>query len=163
LRYGTVETTTTDAQLQLQTSLNVSHFATLRWQHHANFDNYQQNRISKTIIDVSQIEDRHLRPVDSIHRPVRHFCGKRKLHIRPNQQILLIHHFLGSYEQYTARQNDARRDGPERSMDMFRHASRLQQASNDMLLGWLQGFEQTMGAQKTQYLLQNVGQVEWKS
>jgi hypothetical protein len=168
LRYGTVETTTTDNNYSqpllptsLQTSLNGSHFATLRWHHHANFENYQQNRISKTIIDVSQIDIRHIRPVDSIHRPVRKYCGRRKLHIRPNQQILLIHHYLGTYQQYAARENDARRSGgQERSIEMFQTTSRLHQASNHMVVGWLQGLEQSLGTEKTLFLLQNVGQVE---
>jgi hypothetical protein len=92
---------------------NVSQLATLRWRHHAAPDNYGQNRISKAILDVSRVGWADLAPVDSIHRPVRGHCRRRKLHIRSHQQILLIHHYLGSWEQYRFRR-DARA-GNERS------------------------------------------------
>jgi hypothetical protein len=68
---------------------------------------------------------------------------------------------LGTYQQYAARDNDARRSGgQERSIEMFQKISRLQQASNHMVVGWLQGLEQSLGTEKILFLLQNVGQVE---
>jgi hypothetical protein len=96
-------------------SMNASQFATLRWLYHAAPQNYFQNRISKTVIDVSRITlDSDLRPVDSIHRPLKQYCGQRKLHIRAHDQLLLLHHYLGTWEQYNFRQ-DARQ-GNERSL-----------------------------------------------
>ena len=118
-RFGTVEDgakppthETTTAPITM--SFNASQFATLRWLYHAAPQNYNQNRISKTVIDVSRIaQDSDLRPVDSIHRPLKQYCGRRKLHIRAPDQLLLIHHYLGTWEQYNFRR-DARQ-GNERS------------------------------------------------
>jgi len=118
-RFGAVETTDEESAPtnNLFAALNASQqLATLRWRYHADPNNYHQNRISKTVLDVSRIEDQYLQPVDSIHRPVRHYCGQRKLHIRAPDQLLLVHHYLGSWEQYSFR-DDARR-GNERSRNV---------------------------------------------
>jgi hypothetical protein len=114
-RFGAVESPGMNLQALVPTdfNLNASQFTTLRWQLHADPLNYQQNRISKVILDVSRVPDRHFRPVDSIHRPVKQYCKRRKLHIRAHQQLLLIHHYLGSWEQYGYRQDP--RAGNERS------------------------------------------------
>jgi hypothetical protein len=123
IRYGTVETNGM-IESDLDTAsipihFNTSHFATFRWKVHANIHNYGMNRISKTMIDLSRIDfqyiyDRH--PiVESIHKPIPGpYCTQRKLHIRSTEQILMIHHYLGTYEQYAFR-NDAR-TGNERSL-----------------------------------------------
>lgn len=92
---------------------NVSHFATLRWHVHANEQNYVLNRISKVIVDLSRIEWQFLQPVSSIHRPVEQYCKKRRLHIRAHQQKWLIHHYLGTWEQFSYR--DDSRAANERS------------------------------------------------
>ena len=116
-RFGTVKTEEEAVfQRDVPMFVNVSQLATVRWRYHAAPSNYHQNRISKTIIDVSRIEEKHLRPVDSIHRPIKHYCGRRKLHIRAQAQLLLIHHYLGTWEQYSFRQ-DARK-GKERSRNV---------------------------------------------
>jgi len=107
-RFGIVQDDTT-----LVATSPESQLLTQRWRYHAATDNYAQNRISKTVIDVSRIHSHDLRPVDSIHRPLKQYCGRRKLHIRAPDQLLLLHHYLGTWEQYNFRQ-DARQ-GNERS------------------------------------------------
>jgi Glycosyltransferase family 92 len=123
IRYGTVESNIEmDPDLEkgrLPIHFNASHFATLRWKVHANSNNYGMNRISKTMIDLGRIDEQYLYDrhpiVESIHKPIPGpFCTQRKLHIRSTEQIFLIHHYLGTYEQYTFR-NDAR-TGNERSL-----------------------------------------------
>jgi hypothetical protein len=121
LRYGTMELP--DLQKQAKHSIqhdvvkNVSHYATLRWQIHANMNNYNMNRISKTIIDLNRISYNEIYTnfpiVESIHKPIPNYCTRRKLHIRTNEQIFVIHHYIGTYEQYMFR-NDSR-IGNERS------------------------------------------------
>ena len=54
-----------------------------------------------------------LQPVDSIHRPIKSICTRRRLHIRRNDQVFVINHYLGTREQYFYRK-DARADN-ERS------------------------------------------------
>jgi Glycosyl transferase family 2 len=126
IRFGTVETDPVDLQAgvpaDLRQDLNASHLATLRWRKHAAPTNYQQNRISKVIVDLSRVEWRYLEPVDSIHKPVNQYCKRRKLHIRADEQLLLIHHYLGTWAQYSYR-SDARA-GNERSQRVSYGCSR---------------------------------------
>ena len=89
-------------------------FLTMRWRTHANPHDYGYNRISKVLIDLSRVPWEELKPVDSIHRPIRSMCGHRRLHIRKPQQVLVINHYLGTLEQYTFR--DDSREGNERSI-----------------------------------------------
>jgi hypothetical protein len=98
--------------------MNTSQYATMRWKVRANDHNYGMNRISKTMIDLRRIELQYLYDhhpiVESIHKPIGGpYCARRKLHIRTTEQIVMIHHYLGTYEQYMFR-NDSRM-GNERS------------------------------------------------
>ena len=115
-RYGTMELPVpkTIKQFTLPSLMNTSHYATLRWQIHAKTNNYGMNRISKTIIDLDRISSEELYNnfpiVESIHKPLPLHCTRRKLHIRSTQQILVIHHYLGTYEQYTFRKDSRSRN-----------------------------------------------------
>lgn len=130
--------------------------ATLRWQHHAALNNYRENRISKTIVDLHQVKWDDLHPVESIHRPLSN-CSRRKLHIRPADQLLLIHHYLGSWEQYSFR-NDARK-GNERSESMYRKTAVLNGGRTSDIVPWLAGFTQDVGLVEAQRLLSDVGKL----
>jgi hypothetical protein len=89
-------------------------FLTLRYRHHANVHDYGVNKISKVMVDLSRVDWHDLQPVDSIHRPIKTLCGHRRLHIRQPEQVFVINHYLGSWEQYVYR-SDARQ-GNERSI-----------------------------------------------
>lgn len=135
---------------------DASTLATLRWQHHAASNNYRENRISKTIVDLQRVEWDQLHPVESIHRPLTH-CSRRKLHIRPSDQLLIIHHYLGSWEQYSFR-NDARK-GNERSQNMYSKAAVLTDERSNDIVPWLAGFVRDVGLEEAQRLLSDVGKV----
>jgi hypothetical protein len=136
---------------------NASAFATLKWHHHAAATNYQHNRISKTIVDLQLVDWPDLQPVESIHRPLQS-CSRRKLHIRPTEQLLLIHHYIGSWSQYSFRKNDARL-GNERSMAMYVNAAALTEGTSSDIVPWLGGFVQAVGLPEAQRLLTGVGDV----
>ena len=162
-RYGTMESPLSDIQKGVPTYTTESHsllvnasaLQTLRWRHHASPDNYQINRISKTIIDVSRVEWDDLQPVVSIHRPIRSLCGQRRLHIRSPDQFFLINHYLGTWEQYSYRQDS--RTGKERSREMFAQAQKLDEGCDDEVRPWLQGFVQEVGINEAKRLLEGVG------
>jgi hypothetical protein len=93
---------------------NASHFQTLRWRKHAKTTNHVQNKVSKTLLDLGRIPLSMIEQVDSIHRPIRKLCGHRRLYIRSQDQVFAINHYLGTWEQYSYR-NDSR-SGRERSL-----------------------------------------------
>jgi hypothetical protein len=79
---------------------NASHFLTTRWRAHTQPTDYKKNKISQTIIDLTRVSEKDLLPVDSIHLPIRYICQQRRLHLRKAQSLLVINHYLKSYEQF---------------------------------------------------------------
>lgn len=125
--------------------INASGLQTLRWRHHASPNNYLANRISKTMIDLSRVAWEDLVPVSSIHRPIRAMCGQRRLHIQKHEQVFAINHYLGSWEQYTYR--DDSRTGKERSEEVrcpVGSGERLCAVPTDVAACWICRFSQRM-------------------
>ena len=112
IRFGAKESERLQVEMGAPLGLIGFSFQTLRWRWHASENNYNLNRISKTLIDLERVSWDEVQPIDSIHRPIRSLCGHRKLHIRKSEQALVIHHYLGTYEQYSFR--DDARQGKER-------------------------------------------------
>ena len=172
LRFGAVvddeQDITSQSQSQIPPGFNATQFLTLQWRHHAGVDQYKANKISKVIIDVSQVPWSELVPVESIHRPIKSLCSQRKLHIRSPDSVLVINHYLGSWEQYEYRQ-DARISGATinegnlgdgRSRQQYDKQKMVNAATNDEIQPWLQGFVTAMGQQQAEALLKGVGQLE---
>jgi len=127
IRYGTKESTQSEVTKLVpkrgdvssqegggEYSFNASAFQTLRWRKHAAFDNFRHNKISKTMIDLRRVDgETELKPVDSVHRPIRSLCGHRRMYVQSKDQVFAINHYLGTWEQYSFR-NDSR-TGKERS------------------------------------------------
>jgi hypothetical protein len=147
IRFGAQESSPNEIQRRVPSVggfYNGSDFLTLRWRSHTLAHEYQLNKISKTILDLSRIDMDELVPVNSIHLPVRSLCQQRRLHLRKSQSLLVIHHYLGSLEQYLYRENDARIQDQVRSLDQFekQSAGASQQTDDDEIRPWLEGFHQ---------------------
>jgi len=145
---------------QLPPSVDRSSLGTLRWQHSADYSN---SGASKVIIDLSRTAWDDLEPVSSIHRPVVNLCGRRKVYIRKDEQTVMIHHYLGSWEQYTFR-DDARK-GDIRSKEAFRKAQHFGtrgRVDDDLIHGWLTGFVADVGPDMASKLLEGAGKVDPK-
>jgi hypothetical protein len=85
-------------------------FLTQTYRAHARGEDFNRNKISKTIIDLSRIPLEDIVDVDSIHMPIRKYCSQRNRFFPPKDSLLVINHYLGSYEQFTYRENDARNE-----------------------------------------------------
>jgi len=116
LRFGAMESADDLIRRHVPSGFNAMQFQTLRWRKHAHTGNININKISKTMIDLSRVNDDDLKPVDSIHLPLRSLCKRRHRYIKSEGQLFLINHYLGSREQYFYR-NDARA-GKERSEEV---------------------------------------------
>ena len=141
---------------------NASHFQTMRWRAHTRPGDYKKNKISKTMIDLRRVNPKDLLPVDSIHVPIRAHCSQRRLHIRAPDSLLVIHHYLGSKEQYMYRENDARK-GDQRSIEEFNKANEMSNPqTDDDIRPWLAGFARENPADAVS-LLKDVGHLWPKS
>ncbi|OEU07583.1 hypothetical protein FRACYDRAFT_197417, partial [Fragilariopsis cylindrus CCMP1102] len=88
--------------------IDPNNFLTQKYRNHAKSTDYKKNKISKTIIDLRRISLNDIIEVNSIHMPIRKYCSQRNLHIQPKESLLVINHYLGSFQQFTYRDNDAR-------------------------------------------------------
>jgi hypothetical protein len=113
IRFGSKESGAVDVKRHVPVGFNASSFQTLRWRKHASNENGSANKISKTMIDLSRVAWKDLKPVDSVHRPIKSICGQRGLYIRMADQVFAIHHYLGTWEQFSYR--DDSRNGKQRS------------------------------------------------
>jgi len=117
IRFGTKESKEDEVAARVPAGFAGSSFQTLRWRRHVGENNFAANKISKTLIDLQRVSYDELQPVDSIHRPLRSLCGHRKLHIRKSEQALIIHHHIGTWEQFSFRE-DARQEMDGRSREV---------------------------------------------
>ena len=164
-RFGVNESSTDEVQAMVPAGgrWNGYDFQTLRWRTHTSAQDYKKNRISKTILDLKRVSPQDLVPVDSIHLPIRRFCTQRKLHTRAPHSLLKIHHYLGTFEQYTYRENDARL-GNERSVAQFQYQQSFHNPeTDDDIRPWLSGFVQQQTKDGAAQLLHRVGQLDKKS
>jgi hypothetical protein len=97
------------SSFSLSPTFDLQAWETLRWTWHANLNDHGTNRISKTMVDLSRLKPIDIVPVYSIHRPIKSKCEHKKLHIRPSEQVLVLHHYLGTWEYWKYRQ-DPRQD-----------------------------------------------------
>jgi len=67
---------------------------------------------------------------------------------------LRVHHYLGSWEQYTAR-SDVRRDRNKFDLSAF-----VNKGTDYQLQGWLKRFVEMVGVEKSKKLLQHSGIIE---
>jgi len=161
LRFGTNEYRNVVSSSTLQLGIDPQNFLTQRWRQHAGVDQTSINKISKVIIDVSRVPWDDLVPVESIHRPIKSLCPHRKMYIRATDSVLIINHYLGSWEQYEYRQ-DARA-GDQRSRQQYTKLKNVDAATNTEILPWLQGFVRALGAKEAGQLLHGVGELEPKT
>ena len=107
-------TSNNGSSYQLQYLFNASNFQTLRWRWHGPPNSLPINKVSKAIIHVGRIEFmKNITVTRTIHRPLINYCKYRGMHITSEQSLLIIHHYLGTWEQYSYR-DDARK-GKQRS------------------------------------------------
>lgn len=158
LRFGAQEDDTTignNNNVAIPDGWNAKYFLTLRWFHHAKPEQHHLNKISKVLLDVSQIQWSQLIPVDSIHRPIKEFCSQRKLHITSPESVLVINHYLGSWEQFSYR-SDARIDDI-RSQKQYNKQATISGGISHDIVPWLSGFVEKEGELNAKALLDGVG------
>jgi hypothetical protein len=148
---GSKESTVDMVSNRVPDFLNASRFETLRWRYRSD-NTVTENGASKAIMDVSQIAWKELRRQRlEVHRPIKS-CPPN--HVRSGP--FSIHHYLGTWEAYSHR-NDAR-DGHHRKRTQWElRSDQTSGGSTDQIRPWIAGFVQQVGKQRAAYLLHDVG------
>lgn len=139
-------------------------FETLRWKVHEKPRN-KKNRFGKSIVNVFSLPESHPifteHYVSSVHRPLdakqggkRYACPDRNQGFSPTKsRPLVIHHYLGSFERYTAR-NDTRRNVKTYQMTAAQSKFYNQEKEGKWWIGrWLESFQETHGKEKASLVL----------
>jgi len=153
--FGSKETPHSVLNRAIPKGLNVDPFRldTLRWRKHNKFDE-KRNGLGKPLIDVSKMGPYLPAVVRNPHRVNDQLCGA-PFHKQTKYSGLRINHYLGSWEQYSFR--DDSRKGADRSREAWEFRSNLQ-ATNDKLTHlWLKGFVADVGLDKANRLLNGTG------
>jgi hypothetical protein len=153
LQFGAVDSTQAERSRQVPAGFDPERFDTLRFRKHAYRSDFVKNGLSKCIIDVSQVDMEQTPKFESLHRPIKTICGAPW--VDEWKTLLRIHHYLGSWESYSFR-NDARRGG-ERSREGWEFRASDSEESDDLIRPWFASFVQRHGHDKAKDLLKYAG------
>jgi hypothetical protein len=145
--YGGVESTSQEVQKDVPSFLDGMKFDTLRFRHRGN---HGTGGVAKTILDVTHAPKRKKYGVHVLLNA--ELCSNHKSH-----SILGIHHYLGSWESFSFR--DDARQGQDRTRARFDVRTNLRSVMNDdEIRPWVKGFVEYVGEPLAKHLLQDVGE-----
>lgn len=156
--YSAVESSATDIAQQVPTGFDPMRLDTLRYRYRAADNATQRNGFCKSIINVAAVPDKLLgwnMITGTAHRPIRRLCPSQFVeYVFP----IGIHHYLGSLEAFTAR-NDARKNNFKSATMWHKYAHRRGAGLDDEIRPWLSGFVDLVGQEMASFLLQRAGVV----
>ena len=162
LLFGNQESPTSKIQYMAPNGMEelVHHLYTFRWRWH---ERYTDTILAKCLLDVSHIptidDDLVVSEINS-HRIIKRYCSKSTMYIPYNQSFLLVYHYLGTWDQWSFRDDPRKRIGWARTKDLYQLRGNVHFASDDTIRPWLQGLIQQEGYDLVQILLDGAGQVE---
>lgn len=144
--------------------INTSHFLTSRWRYHSGQEiEGPKHQDGKNLVHVGRLADHSLpRKADTIHNVLPGICpfttGGMLQH---PDSWLLINHYLGTFEQYTYR-DDPRDSISTRSKrhEAWHTAGKPASVHDTETPRWLKEFVTLVGREEAVRLLENVGVVE---
>jgi len=153
--FGAVESTDDQVNHLVPDFFDGRQFDTLRYRYRAT-PRSGNDGLAKSIIDVSRVEPHHFKgrtPRTSIHRPL---GACPHAWVKYNSLPLGIHHYLGSWEAFSFRE-DARK-GTLRTREKWLERSILDKGGvDDEVRPWIAGFVANVGPAASKYLLQDAG------
>ena len=132
--------------------LDANKFTTLKYYKHGEKGSWYDNHFGKVLVDVSRIDESEIsRDMANIHTPLDRCYYPWRLY---ETGILNVNHYLGSWEQYSARV-DVRRDRAKFDVSAF-----VNFGIDFQMQGWLKRFVTKVGAEKSRMLFQHSGIID---
>eukprot|EP00934_Nitzschia_sp_Nitz4_P007394 Nitzschia sp. Nitz4//scaffold40_size135432//72250//73203//NITZ4_003248-RA/size135432-processed-gene-0.42-mRNA-1//1//CDS//3329551231//7384//frame0 len=133
---------------------------TLTWNWREDLDSVKSNKGGKALVQLSDVPSASLgfHEVD-VHRPVKGLCSTEKMWIKIRNSPLVLHHYIGSREQYTFRSDP--RQG-KRSIEEYQRYENINASSVDFwdTRIWVLSFVEAVGQPRARKLLRGAGQLE---
>jgi hypothetical protein len=149
--YGSVESTDEEIRRDVPDFLDPARFDTLRWRHRSTEDGHV---LAKSLIDISQVHRSHMEGISNAHKVLVDMCTSESFlaYTLP----IGIHHYLGSWEQYSYR-DDARDGGDAHSYETWQRKGSALVSTDDEIRPWIRGFVDMVGNGTAQFLLEGAG------
>ena len=157
--FGVKESTQDQVQKDVPYGFDGNDFSTMRWRWHAGRGKKRQNKISKSILDVSRVDSELFVPTDQVmvHIPSKTHCqGGQEEHlwILNSFSPIVVHHYAATWNIWSHRK-DTRgrrtREGYEKLM--------FNRTTDDRIRPWLQQFVHQVGHWQARGLLKHAGKL----
>jgi len=158
LRYGSKESPRKAVSKDVPQGFNGSAFLTMRFRKHAPLNSFKHNRLPKSIIDVSRVDVPDL-VVNDPHRPLLKYCRNVTSHIKVKDSPFVVRHYVGTWEQFTFRDDIRNHDGEREASEKFKSFQDLDNGDDDGVRPWLTEFVNDVGSETAAKLLEGVGDV----
>lgn len=158
LTFGVKESTSAQVQSQIPWGFDGFQFQTLRWRWHAGRTSKKLNKISKALMDVSRVDSSLFVATEQVmvHLPIQEYCqGEEDLWILNGQSLLVVHHYGGTWEQWSHRE-DTRGKRTREAYDRMQYDNQ----SDDSIRSWLSHFVKQVGWWAARSLLRGVGDIQ---
>jgi hypothetical protein len=156
--YSAVESTADERSKDVPNVIDPNQFDTLRWRYHQNYKTFQHG---KAFADLSLIPDLVNKGFPnglngtkrvSLHR----FLPLCRPPVYHKRAYLRINHYLGSWEEYSYRQD--RRKGGDKNRAKWEEEAVVQDGgASDEIRPWIGAFVRHFGEEKAAYLLEGAG------
>jgi hypothetical protein len=159
LFFGTKESTVREVQNSVPDGFNGSEFLTFHRRYTPNPQDVRTNRAGKAMMDVSRVDPEELRPINiNPHVPLKSVCGQDSQWIQSKKALFVVHHYVGTFEQWSFRQDPRKTPNGTRSREQF-HQLAFDKNEDDNIRPWLGGLIDELGYDRTRLLLLGVGQL----
>jgi hypothetical protein len=159
LRFGVLESSTSEQEAAAAASsgFTANDFQTLRWRHHAGRGAKNINKIGKAMIDLSRVDSDLFLPTLQVmvHLPIKEYCNGEDLWLLNAYSPFIMHHYGGTWEQWSHRK-DSRGTRTRENYDKMAY----HKGTDDNIRPWLSQFVRHVGYAVAKDLLRGVGQVE---
>ena len=153
--FGSKESEPHQVEHSAPQGFNVSNLLTFRWRWH---ESYSDTFLGKCILDLSRVNASvHLdiREIN-IHRIVRSLCPKATMYISYEDSSLLVHHYVGSWEQWSFRSDPRSGLGWTRTREVF-EKRKVNFGQDESAREWLKSFVDKEGRELASLLLEGAG------
>ena len=151
------ESNVTDMRFGVPDYIEPQQFDTLRWRYRAaSHIGAGPRDLVKSFLDVSQLAPDDFAKSSNPHLPIKRRC-RASPNMYYNDAPLGFHHYIGSWEAYNYRSQDARQGGTRNYDNWKKHALENRGGPTDDGRPWIQGFVDLVGEEAAKDLLREAG------
>lgn len=152
--YSAIESTPEEQKENVPSFIDSDQLDTLRYRYRLT-PRGGRDGLAKSVIDVSYLKPQDLNSGGTPHKPISSLCPTSP-YVQYGGIPLGIHHYLGSWESYSYR-DDARKGNVRNREEWEKRSVNQQGGADDEIRLWIQGFVGLVGTEDSKTLLKDAG------